>query len=85
MSMGMRVTLLNLVLNEISISFLYFMKMYVHIWKKLVGLQCCFLLRGSKGGVKASWVKWEDVGKDKSLRDLRVKYLRLVNLTILIK
>lgn len=84
-SIGRRFTLLNLGLNAISIFFLSFMKMYVHFWKKLVGLQCYFPLGGSKCEVQVPWVKWEDVGKDKSLGDLEVKDLRLVNFIILIK
>lgn len=81
-SLGERVILFNFVFNVIPIFFLYFLKLHVKVWKKIVKIHMTFLWERVKGESKIVWVKWEDVCKPKKLRGLSVRDLQLVNLAL---
>jgi hypothetical protein len=84
-SLGGRIVLLNSVLNAIPIFYLSYMKIPVHVWKKICRIQRDFLW-GGRGGVKRiNWVKWETICKPKHQGGLGVRDIRVVNISLLTK
>jgi len=84
-SLGGRVVLLYSVLNSIPIYYLSFMKMPSKVWRKVVRIQREFLWGGVEGGRRISWVKWKVVCPPKGDGGLRVRDVRVVNLSLLAK
>ncbi|KAK2387063.1 hypothetical protein QL285_060888 [Trifolium repens] len=84
-SLGGRIVLLNSVLNAIPIFYLSFLKIPIHVWKKVRRIQRDFLW-GCRGGVrKINWVKWDTICKPKYLGGLGVRDIRVVNISLLSK
>ncbi|MCH92906.1 putative non-LTR retroelement reverse transcriptase, partial [Trifolium medium] len=85
LSLGGRLVLINSVLNSIQVFFLSFMKMPVHVLKKVTRIQREFLWGGVKGGKKLCWIKWRVVCQDKSRGGLGIRDLKAVNFSLLMK
>lgn len=85
MSFGGRIILLNSVLNAIPIFYLSFIRLSVKVWRRLVRIQREFLWGGVGGGRKINWVSWSKVCQPKIKGGLRVRDIRLVNLSLLAK
>ncbi|KAK2438342.1 E3 ubiquitin-protein ligase UPL1 [Trifolium repens] len=66
-SLGGRITLLNLVLNVIPIFYLFYLKIPIQVWKKFRRIHWEFLWGGRK---KIDWVKWDVVCQPKCLGGL---------------
>jgi hypothetical protein len=85
LSLGGRITLLNLVLSAIPIFYLSFLKLPKTVWKLIRRIQRDFLW-GAKGGRKRiCWVKWDVVCQPKRLGGLGVRDIRAVNISLLTK
>jgi len=84
-SFGGRIILLNSVLNSILIFYLSFLRMPVKVWMRVVKIQREFLCEGVGGGKKISWVKWETACQNKKDGGLRVKDIRVMNVSLLAK
>jgi len=61
------------------------MKMPSKVWRKVVRIQREFLWGGVEGGRRISWVKWKVVCPPKGDGGLRVRDVRVVNLSLLAK
>jgi hypothetical protein len=84
-SLGGRIVLLNAVLNAILVFYLSYLKIPVHVWKKIRMIQREFLWGGKQGRKKISWIKWDTVCRPKSKRGLGVRDVRVVNISLLTK
>jgi hypothetical protein len=84
-SLGVRIVLINAVLNAIPIFYLSYLKMPVRVWKEVVRIQRNFLWGGLSNKNKICWVKWSDVCKPRKEAGLGIKDIRLVNTSLLAK
>lgn len=73
------VTLLNYVLNDILVFYIFFIKMTMKIWMKLIRIRRRFLWGSVKGESKISWVRWYE---PKKAGGLGVKDIQMVNLAL---
>ncbi|MCH95104.1 LINE-1 reverse transcriptase like, partial [Trifolium medium] len=85
LSFGGRLVLINSVLNSIPIFYLSFLKMPKQVIKKVTRIQREFLWGGVNGGKKLCWVKWSVVCQKKKYGGLGVRYISVVNLSLLMK
>lgn len=70
MSVGGRITLINLVLNAIPMYYLSFYKHLKVVIAEMIKLQQKFLWGGGVDKRCISWVNWEEVCRDKDIGDL---------------
>ena len=84
-SFGGRIVLINSVLNSIPIFYLSLMKMPVQVQRRIVRIQREFLWGGVGGGRKISWVRWKSVCQQKRNEGVRVKDIRVMNVSLLAK
>jgi len=84
-SLGGRITLLNLVLNAIHIFFMPFWKMPMKVWRRIVRIQREFLWGGVGAGRKISEVRWKLVCQHKDNGGLGVRDVRILNVSLLAK
>jgi hypothetical protein len=84
-SLGGRVVLLNSVLNAIPIFYLSYMKLPIHVWKKIRRLQREFLWGGRRDKTRIPWIKWDVVCLPKRMGGLGVRDVRVVNISLLAK
>lgn len=76
--------LLNFMLNVIPNFFLSFLKMLVHVWRKMVPIQRRFVWSDVKRESKISWISWVDMGKPKSEGGLGVRVYSLLTYQVLL-
>ena len=77
--------LLNSVLNSMPIFYFSFLKMPVHVWKRVVRIQREFLWGGVGGGKKINWIRWKSVCEAKRNGGAGVKDIRVMNISLLAK
>nr|KYP50529.1 Putative ribonuclease H protein At1g65750 family [Cajanus cajan] len=82
-SIGGRVTLLNVVLNSLPLHYLSFWKMPLSVIKEVVKIQRRFLWSGVKESSKICWVKWDQVCKPIKEGGLGIKNVAWFNMSLL--
>lgn len=85
LSIGGRVTLINVVLNSIPIYYLSFYRIPKVVLQKLVRIQWKFLWSGGLEKLWIDWVSWEDICRLKDKGGIGVRCLNNFNLALLAK
>ena len=80
-----RVTLLNSIMHNLPIYLLSFVKIPMNVRTEIIKIQRNFLWHGEVEKRGISWVRWEDVCKEKYDWGMRVKGIGSFNKTLLCK